>query len=68
MKLILSILAVIFATGCSLVGQSDVETAPYTLLKADDTQSIEVRHYAQMVLVSTSISSDSDNSQQLSVI
>ena len=57
-----SVLAVIFVTGCSVVGQSDVETAPYTLLKADDEQKIEVRHYDKMVLVSTSMSSGSGNS------
>jgi hypothetical protein len=44
------------------VGQSDVETAPYTLLKADEAQKIEVRNYDSMVLVSTSMSSESGNS------
>ena len=65
MKLVLmslSIFAIIFVVGCSVVGQSDVETAPYTLLKADDEQKIEVRRYDRMVLVSTSMSSGSDNS------
>ncbi len=62
MKIILSILTSIFVTGCSVVGQSDVETAPYTLLKADEAQKIEVRNYDSMVLVSTSMSSESGNS------
>ncbi len=62
MKFILSILTSIFVTGCSVVGQSDVETAPYTLLKADEAQKIEVRNYDSMVLVSTSMSSESGNS------
>jgi hypothetical protein len=61
-KFILSILTSIFVTGCSVVGQSDVETAPYTLLKTDETQKIEVRNYDSMVLVSTSMSSESGNS------
>jgi hypothetical protein len=61
-KFILSILTSIFVTGCSVVGQSDVDTAPYTLLKSDETQKIEVRNYASMVLVSTSMSSESGNS------
>tara|TARA_R110002167_G_scaffold193946_3_gene396563 strand:- start:2117 stop:2746 length:630 start_codon:yes stop_codon:yes gene_type:complete len=61
-KSILSIFASIFVAGCSVVGQSDVETAPYTLLKADDVQKIEVRNYASMVLVSTSMNGVSDNS------
>ena len=62
MKLILSILTSIFVTGCSIVGQSDVATAPYTLLKSDDTQNIEVRHYDSMILVSTSMSAKSGGS------
>ncbi|WP_051075223.1 SOUL family heme-binding protein [Paraglaciecola psychrophila] len=62
MKFILSILTSIFVTGCSVVGQSDVATAPYTLLEADEAQKIEVRNYDSMVLVSTSMSSESGNS------
>lgn len=61
MKLLLSILTSVFLTGCSVVGQSDVENAPYTLIKSDDVQQIEVRNYDSMVLVSTSMSSDSSN-------
>jgi hypothetical protein len=61
-KLVLSIFTVIFVTGCSVVGQNDVETAPYTLLKSDDTQKIEVRNYASIVLVSTSMSGGIGNS------
>ncbi|MFT4808630.1 MAG: effector-binding domain-containing protein [Paraglaciecola sp.] len=61
-KFILSILTSIFVTGCSVVGESDVETAPYTLLKADEAQKVEVRNYDSMVLVSTSMSSESGNS------
>jgi effector-binding domain-containing protein len=61
-KFILSILTSIFVTGCSVVGESDVETAPYTILKADEAQKVEVRNYDSMVLVSTSMSSESGNS------
>ena len=61
-KYILSILTSIFVSGCSVVGQSDVETAPYTLLKSDQSQQIEVRNYESMVLVSTSMSRESGNS------
>jgi hypothetical protein len=60
-KLILSIFTSIFLMACSVVGQSDVENAPYTLIKADVTQNIEVRNYDSMVLVSTSMSSNSGN-------
>jgi effector-binding domain-containing protein len=59
MKLILLIITSILVAGCSVVGQSNVETAAYTLLKADDTQQIEVRNYESMVLVSTDVSGSS---------
>jgi len=61
-KLVVSIFVAIFVTGCSVVGQSDVETAPYILLKSDQTQQIEVRNYESMVLVSTSMSRENGNS------
>lgn len=56
MKSLLPIFASIFVAGCSVVGQSNVNTAPYTVLKSDDTQKIEVRKYDPMILVSTSMS------------
>lgn len=62
MKSLLTILTSIFVAGCSVVGQSDVETAPYTLLKSDETKNIEVRNYESMVLVSTSMAGNSSNS------
>lgn len=62
MKSILIILASTFIVGCSVVGENNVESAPYTLLESDKTQSIEVRNYQSMVLVSTSMSGDSGNS------
>lgn len=61
MKL-LSIMTAILLTGCSVFGKSDVETAPYTLLKADETLKIEIRNYGSMVLVSTDMSGDGRNS------
>jgi hypothetical protein len=61
-KLVLTIFVAVFVTGCSVVGQSDVETAPYTLLKSAATQKIEVRNYESMVLVSTSMSGESGHS------
>ena len=57
MKLITAILASIFAAGCSVVGQSDVETAPYQVVLSDKEQQIEVRNYDSMVLVSADMSS-----------
>jgi hypothetical protein len=61
-KVLLTILASIFVAGCSLVGQSDVETAPYSVLISDLEQKIEVRLYDPMILVSTKMSGDSGNS------
>lgn len=62
MKSLLTILTSIFVAGCSVVGQSNVETAPYTLLKSDESKKIEVRNYESMVLVSTSMEGNSRNS------
>jgi hypothetical protein len=61
-KSLLPILASIFVAGCSVVGQSGVDTAPYTLLESDELQKIEVRNYESMVLVSASMSGASGNS------
>jgi len=58
-KFILLILATVAVSACSVFGQSDVKIAPYTLIKSDESQKIEVRHYGAMVLVSTSMSSES---------
>jgi hypothetical protein len=49
-------------TGCSVFGDSGVESAPYTLLTSDEIKSIEIRNYESMVLVSTSMSENSSNS------
>lgn len=62
MKVLTPVLAALLVTGCSVFGQSKVETAPYTLLKADSSQNIEVRNYDAMVLVSTDMSGDGRNS------
>ena len=62
MKSLLPILVSIFVAGCSVVGQSGVDTAPYTLLESDELQKIEVRNYESMVLVSASMSGASGNS------
>ncbi|MDP5138526.1 SOUL family heme-binding protein [Rheinheimera baltica] len=58
----LPLFAALFATGCSVFGKNNVETAPYTLLKADSSQNIEVRNYDAMVLVSADMSGDGRNS------
>ena len=50
-NLCVCITAIILA-GCSVFGKSNVETAPYRVLKSDDQQKIELRHYERLVLVS----------------
>ncbi|GAB2910452.1 SOUL family heme-binding protein [Rheinheimera gaetbuli] len=62
MKVLLPLFTALLTAGCSVFGQSNVETAPYTLLKADISQNIEVRNYDSMVLVSTDMSGDGRNS------
>jgi outer membrane biogenesis lipoprotein LolB len=51
MKLLFALLIPLILTGCSLFGDSGVKNAPYTLLKSDQEQKIEVRNYESMVLV-----------------
>ena len=58
MKKLLPILLLIFISGCSVVGKNDVNTAPYTIIKASKDKDIELREYPQMVLVSTSMIND----------
>ena len=62
MKLLITLLFPLVLAGCSVLGESGVEDAPYTLLKSDQGQKIEVRNYESMVLVSSSISEDGMNS------
>jgi hypothetical protein len=61
-KALLTIFTSVLVAGCSVIGQDNVETAPYTVLKSDLEQQIEVRVYDPMILVSTSMSSGSGNS------
>jgi len=62
MKLLFPLLAPLVLAGCSVFGESKVENAPYTLLKSDQAQKIEVRNYESMVLVSSDMSTDGMNS------
>ena len=61
MKIIFSLIATCMAAGCSVVGQSDVENAPYELIRADVEQQIEVRNYDSMILVSTDMLNEGQN-------
>ena len=62
MKLLFTLLIPVVLAGCSVFGDSGVKNAPYTLLKSDQEQKIEVRNYESMVLVSSDMSSDGMNS------
>lgn len=62
MKMFMVILTFLAITGCSVFGQNQVEIAPYTVVKADPAQLIEVRHYDSMILVSAAMTSDGRNS------
>lgn len=62
MKILLPLLVALFASGCAVFGKSSVDNAPYTLLRVDNSQNIEVRNYDALVLVSTDMSGDGRNS------
>lgn len=49
--ILLALSAMFTVTGCSVMGKSTVEIAPYTVLQSNDPY--ELRHYERMVLVST---------------
>ncbi|GAB2910539.1 hypothetical protein [Rheinheimera gaetbuli] len=51
MRVILPVFAGLLSAGCSVFGQTNFETAPYTLLKADSSQNIEVFNLTGYVLV-----------------
>ena len=53
---LLAPLAILFSSGCSLVGISNVEEARYTVVVKQDN--FELRDYAPMVVVETTIDSD----------
>ena len=55
--IISSLLLLIFSSARA----SAVESAPYKLLKSDEINSIQVRHYESMVLVSAPMSGGSSN-------
>lgn len=60
MKKLLPVLLLTLISGCSVVGKSDVNHAPYTVVKASKDNDIELREYKQMVLVSTFMATDKD--------
>ncbi len=62
MKFLFISLFSIFLMGCSAVGNSKTEIAPYQVIESEPDSKIELRTYDQMVLVSTSMNSAKGNS------
>lgn len=61
MKSVFSILTSIIMAGCSVVGQSNVETAPYEVIESVQDKNIEIRQYDSLVLVSTPMAGEGRN-------
>lgn len=63
MKALLTVFTSILVAGCSVIGENNIETAPYTVVKSTSgDHKIEVRQYDPMILVSTDMSGESGNS------
>lgn len=60
MKTTLVAVTLMLLSGCSVFGQSDTATAPYTVIEEAANSQIEVREYAPMILVSTPMKGDDD--------
>jgi hypothetical protein len=58
MKFLITFIGAIIMSACSIFGESNVEIAPYEVLKSEPPY--EVRHYESMVLVSAPMSSLDD--------
>ncbi|WP_026377363.1 SOUL family heme-binding protein [Aestuariibacter salexigens] len=61
MKYGLLLLLSAMISGCSIFGDNGVESAPYTLLKADKDNNIEIRNYDSMILVTAPMDKDGEN-------
>lgn len=62
MKLLALTLILLGLSGCSVLGESNVEIAPYQVIENADEAKIEIRNYSQMILVSTPMEGDGRNS------
>jgi len=62
MKRMFALFTPLLLAGCSVFGQTDVETAPYKLITSIADKNIEIREYQSMVLVSTPMNDDSEDS------
>lgn len=61
MKVVLVLFTVVLLAGCAVVGKSNVEIAPYTVLQAAESQRIDIRQYESMILVSADMSQQGQN-------
>lgn len=61
LKSITAIFASIIMAGCSVIGQSNVETAPYEVIESVQDKNIEIRNYESMVLASTPMAGEGRN-------
>lgn len=61
LKSITAVFASIIMAGCSVVGQSNVETAPYEVIESAQDNEIEIRNYESMVLASTRMAGEGRN-------
>ena len=52
MKNIYVCLVLILLSGCSMFGKLGVKIAPYRVIKSDNQQKIDLRHYEKIILVS----------------
>lgn len=53
MRVLILCMTILSLTACSVVGKSNVEIAPYTVIEKEDN--FELRHYDRLVLVTTSM-------------
>lgn len=52
MKVLVICTSLVLLSGCSIVGKESVENAPYNVIKTAQNESIELRKYKRMILVS----------------
>lgn len=64
MRFFVMLVGMAILTGCSVFGESGVEIAPYDVVKTSEADNIDVRIYERMILVSTPMDADINESQR----
>jgi hypothetical protein len=64
MKVFILCASLLLLTGCSVMGHSGVENAPYSVLQTVEKEAIEIRRYDQMILVSTTMDGGMDSNKK----